>query len=60
MSLKEQKAGESCGKHTKRWHETESFGQAAWRPCAPTGATKPLMMMKYATALIFQLMIVCH
>ena len=29
-----------------------SFGQTAWRPCAPTGARKLLMMKKYATALI--------
>ena len=46
------KAGESCGKQPKRWHETESFGQTAWRACAPTSATKLLMMMmKYATTL---------
>ena len=56
MSLKKPKQVKAVESSQSGGTRQLSFGQTAWRPTA----TKILMMMKYATALIFKLMIVCH
>ena len=50
MSLKEPKRVKAVESSQSGGTRQLSFGQTAWRPCAPTGATKLLLMMKYATA----------
>ena len=52
VSLKEPKRVKAVESSQSGGTRQLRFGQTAWRPCAPTGATKLLMMMKYATALI--------
>ena len=51
VSLKEPKRVKAVECSQSGGTKQLSFGQTACRPCAPTGATKLLMMMKYDTAL---------